>query len=92
MKKAFFVILAFIFCSSLAWAVPDRKGYNKFLKENNAKIREMERACNEAKGTKLAHKKCNDLMEYRVEAECRYGINPNACAAIDAIKKTENKK
>ena len=92
MKKAFFAILAFIFCSSLAWAIPDYKGYNKFLKENNTKIRELEKACNEAKGGKTARKKCNDLMQYRVEAECKYGVNPNACAALDAIKQAEKKK
>jgi hypothetical protein len=92
MKKTFFVVLAFIFCSGLAWAVPDYKGYNKFMKDNSAKIKELEKACTDAKGTKLARKKCNDVMQYRVDAECRYGINPNACAALDAIKKSANQK
>ena len=92
MKKVFFVIVAFIFCSNFVWAAPDYKGYNKFLKDNNKKIRELETSCNKARAGKNERKKCNELMKYRVEAECKYGVNPSACAALDALKQTENKK
>jgi hypothetical protein len=92
MKKMIFGIIALALYSSPLWSVPDYKGYNKFLKENNTKIRAMEKTCNDAKGTKSSKTKCNDLMQFRVESECRYGINPNACSALDEIKKMKNKK
>ena len=89
MKKVLFGVLAFMICSSAAWAVRDYKGYRIFLKENKAKIKSMEKECDKAKGTNNARKACDDVMQFRLEAECRYGINPNACKAMDELKKVE---
>ena len=92
MKKTFLGALIFILSSGLAWSAPDLKGYQAFIKNNNAKIKIMEKECRDYKKTKEHRQKCNDLMRFRVEAECRFGINPDACKAIDEIKKMEKKK
>jgi len=92
MKKVFLGVLAFVICSSSAWAVRDYKGYRIYVKAHTKEIKEMEKACNDARGTKAARRKCDDVMQFRLEGECRYGINPNACKALDELKKMEVKK
>ena len=91
MKKIFLGTLIFILGCGLAFATPDYKAHKAFIKENNAKIKAMEKECHSLKNLKERRKKCNELMQFRVEAECRFGINPDACKAIDEIKKMEKK-
>jgi len=92
MKKVFLGTLFFILSSGQVFATPDFKGHRDFIKANSEKIKAMEKTCRNSKNPKEHREKCNDLMQFRVEAECRYGINPDACKAIDEIKKMENKK
>jgi len=92
MKKLFLGTLVLLSVCGQAYAAPDFKGYKAFLKENSEKIRTMEKECRDSKKSKERHQKCNDLMQFRVESECRFGINPDACKAIDEIKKMEKSK
>lgn len=92
MKKWFLGTLIFALGCGTAWSAPDFKGYKAFVKENNEKIKTMEKECRDYRKAKDHRKKCNELMRFRVEAECRYGISPDACKAIDEIKKMEDKK
>ena len=92
MKKLFLGTLFLILGCGQVFAAPNFKGYQDFIKENKEKIKTMENDCNSYKDPKERHKKCTELMRFKVEAECRFGINPNACSAIEAIKKVETKK
>ena len=92
MKRVIFTITAFIICSSLAWAVPDYKGYRQFLKENDQKIKTMEKSCRDSKGTPNNKKICDDVLEFRFTSECKYGVNPNACKAMEEINKLKIKR
>jgi len=92
MKKMFLGTLIFILGSGLAWSAPDFKGHKAFILANKDKIKAMESECHTAKDSKERHKKCYELMQFRVDAECRYGINPDACKALDEINKVEKKK
>jgi len=91
MKKVFLGTLFFILGCGLANAAPNFKGYKDFIKENKDKIKAMEKECDNYKNPKERGKKCTELMRFRVEAECRFGINPDACNAIEEIKKIEKK-
>ena len=91
MKKLFLGTLVFILSYGLAWAAPDYKGYKAFTKTNKEKIRTMEKECRNSKSPKEHLKKCNELMKFQVEAECRFGISPDACKALDEIQKVEKK-
>ncbi len=91
MKKLFLSALVFTLGSGLAFAAPDYKGHQAFIKANKEKIRTMEKECRNSKSPKEHLKKCNELMKFKVEAECRYGISPDACKALDEIQKVEKK-
>jgi len=92
MKKIFLGTLFFVLGCGVVWSAPNFKGYQDFVNANKDKVKAMEKECHSAKDAKERHKKCSELMQFKVEAECRYGISPDACKALDEIKKIEKKK
>ena len=96
MKRTLLSMIAFIGFTCVAMAAADYQGYSKFLKENENKLKEMDTVCKINNGVVVDASKCNELSKTQLKAQCKYGVNPNACKALDevkkAISKTEEKK
>lgn len=89
--KIIFIFTAF-FISLNLFSKPDPDGYNKYIKENAEYIKQLNDDCNNSIGKPDHTKKCNKKNFYILNAECKFELNPDACAAINFVNKKETKK
>jgi len=92
MKQIIFIVFMFLGFTGVAMAAADYQGYNKFLQDNKDKLKDMDMYCKASNGVVINAAKCNELAQMQLQAQCKYGVNPNACKALDEVKKTTSGK
>ena len=72
--------VAFFFLVSVAWAAANYTGYTNWTTENAKKIERLTKEC--GSGKIYNRKKCIELAKFTFRAQCKYGINPEACKEL----------